>query len=352
MTDLDDVSAVRAADPGGMLDAVGALASHCRDGYEAGLGASSLPSAEHVSALVVCGMGGSGVAGDVIRALYAPRLGVPVVVVKGPDLPEFCGPHALALASSYSGNTGETLACFEEALRRGCRVVAISSGGELAARARESGTGLVLVPGGLMPRAALGYLALGSLGALEAAGVVPPLAADLDEAAGELEILARRLGPGRPAADNAAKLLATSIGERVPVVWGAEGIGSVAAARWKTQFNENAKVPSWAASMPELSHNEVVGWTEGAGTGHFLVALRHEGESPDVAARFPVSIEIAGEAGLDVEEVWAAGRTALARLLTLVTMGDFASTYVAIARGFDPTPVEAIDRLKRSPAAG
>lgn len=346
--DLDDEAALRAADPGGMLVAVGALARHCRDGHVAGLAGRALPSADGATVVAFCGMGGSGVSGDVIRALYADRLGVPVVVVKGPELPEFCGPHTLVLACSYSGGTAETLACFEEAVARGCRVIAVTSGGQLAHRAEEVGSGLVTVPGGLMPRAAFGYLALGSLGALEAIGLIPSLAADLGEAAGELEQLAERLGPASPVSENPAKQLALAIGDRSPVIWGSEGLAAAAAGRWKAQCNENAKVPAWASSMPELNHNEVVGWSAGAGGSHFLVVLRREGEHPDIAARFPVSIAIAEEAGLDVEEVWAAGRSELARFLTLVTMGDFATAYLGIARGFDPSPVAAIDRLKRA----
>lgn len=348
MRPLDDPRALRAADPGGMLDAVACLPRHCREGYRSGLDAPGLPSADGATAIAFCGMGGSAVAGDVLRALYADRLPVPAIVVRSPELPEFCGPHTVVLVSSYSGSTAETLACFEEAVSRGCRVVAVTSGGELGRRAVELELGMVAVPTGFMPRAALGYLALGSLGALEAMGVIPPLAADLEEAARELEALLEEIGPGVPSSSNPAKALALGIGERVPVIWGAEGIGAVAAARWKTQCNENAKVPAFAAALPELDHNEVVGWSEGRGAGFSLVALRHAGEHPEVAARFPLSLEIARSSGLETSEVWAQGRSALARLLTLVLFGDLVSVYLGIARGVDPTPIEAIARLKRA----
>jgi len=227
-------------------------------------------------------------------------------------------------------------------------VIAVTSGGRLFARAGELGLARVLVPAGLMPRAALGYLALGSLGALETAGLVPPLSEDVEEAADELSSLAATCAPAVPASVNPAKHLARAIGDRVPVVWGAEGIGSAAAIRWKTQFNENAKVPAFAASMPELDHNEVVGWSTGAGHRFAVVALRHEGESADVAARFGPSIEIASGSGALTQEVWAQGRSALARLLTLVQAGDLVATYLGIARDIDPSPIEAIVRLKRT----
>ncbi len=346
MIDLDDAPALAAGDPAGMLAAVAGLPGQCREGYGAGLAAGSLPSADGVTAVTFCGMGGSAVAGDALRALFRERLGVPVDVNRGPALPEYCGPRTLLVVSSYSGNTAETLRCFRSALGRGCRIVALTSGGALASEAAAADVAAVEVPRGLMPRSALGYLAFATLGALEAVGILPKLAEDVEEASAELGALAAGLGPAVPRARNPAKELAWQIGDRVPVIWGAEGIAAVAAVRWKTQFNENAKVPAWAAVLPELDHNEVVGWTRPAGSGYFLVALRHEGEHPDVAARYPASVGIAQDAGAVVEEVWAAGRSSFARLMSLVLLGDFASVYHALAHGVDPTPVEAVDRLK------
>ena len=131
---------------------------------------------------------------------------------------------------------------------------------------RSSTCACVPLPGGFMPRSALGYITLGAIGVLEAVGLVPPMSADLEEALEELERHDAQCAPGVPTQVNPAKKLATEIGDRVPVIWGAEGIGAVAASRWKAQFNENAKVPAFAASLPELDHNEVVGWSEGHGT--------------------------------------------------------------------------------------
>ena len=348
MTDLDDAGALRAADPGGMLGAVVSLPSHCREGYRLGLEAPDLPKADGVTGVAYCGMGGSALGGDVLAALAAPRLRMPVVVVRTSELPEWVGPHTLVVASSYSGSTGETLALFEEAVERGSRLVVVTSGGQLARRAEELELGRVSVPGGSMPRAAFGYLALGALGALEAMGVLPSLGADVDEAVRELDGVIGRAGPQVPTEANPWKRFALTIGERVPVVWGAEGIAAVAAGRWRTQFNENAKTPAFAASLPELDHNEVVGWSEGRGEGFAVVALRHEGEPADVAARFGPSIEIARASGALTQEVWAHGRSPLARLLTLVQIGDLVATYSGLARGVDPTPIDAIVRLKRT----
>lgn len=349
MTDLDDAAALRAVDPDGMLDAVLSLPAQVREGYELGRATPGLPGADGLRSVAFCGMGGSAIAGDVIDALLADRMSVPFNVIRSPELPAHCGPDTLVLASSYSGDTAETLSAFEEAVRRGCRVLALTTGGELGRRAVELGVACVRLPARVaMPRAAFGLLALAPLGALASAGIAPDLTPDLEEAVRALERATTACGPSVPASANPAKSLALRMGERMPIVWGAAGIGAVAAARWKAEWNENAKLPAFAAALPELDHNEVVGWSHGQGAPFFLVALRHDGEHAEVAARFPHSIEIARSAGMEAEEVWAHEGSSLARLLLLAIRGDLVSIYVAIARGVDPSPIEAIAGLKRA----
>lgn len=344
--DLDDVETLRRHDPGGMLAAIADLGANCREGYANGLAARSLPELADVRSVVFCGMGGSAVAGDVLRSVFRSRLGVPIEVNRSPELPEHAGPHTLVLASSYSGNTSETLAAFREGMARGCRAIVVTAGGTIAGEAQEHGVPVVAVPGGFQPRAALGWLAFTALGALEAAGMLPPLEDDVAEAADAADARAAACGPEVRSSDNPAKRLAGAIGDREPVIWGAEGIGAVAAARWKTQMNENGKAPAWSSSMSELDHNEVVGWTQPYGRVHVVIALRHDAEDPETAARFPLSLAIASDAGCDTFEVEAEGRSGLAKLLSLVAIGDFTSAYVGIRRGVDPSPVEVIHRLK------
>ena len=189
--------------------------------------------------------------------------------------------------SSFSGGTAETLAAAREAVRRGCRVVAITSGGELEELCAANDLAMATVPGGLQPRAALGHLAFAMLGALEAAGLVPALADEVASIAAELRALAATLGPDVPAAENPAKEIAAWLGEREAVVWGAEGIGSVAAMRWKTQINENGKAPAWHATMSELDHNEVVGWVPPYGERHAVIALRSDHEHRRAGGAIP-----------------------------------------------------------------
>lgn len=346
MTDLNDVESLRALDAGDMLGAVASLPRHAREGYEAAIATEGLPIADGVTGIAFCGMGGSGIAGDVVRATYGDRLVVPVEVNRSPALPAWVGPHSLVICSSYSGGTAETLSCFEEARSRGARIVPVTSGGILAERASSLGLAAVRIPGGYLPRAALGYLAFSVLGVLEVVGLLPRLADDVHDAIAVIEPLVDALGPEVPIERNEAKALATRIGDRQPVIWGADGVGSAAATRWKAQMNENGKIPAWAASLPELDHNEVVGWSDERGAGAFVVALRDEEEHPDVSVRFPISLEIARDAGAATEEVWATGRIRLARFFSLAVMGDYASCYVGLAHGVDPSPIDAIVRLK------
>jgi glucose/mannose-6-phosphate isomerase len=346
VTGLDDVEAIRDLDASDMLGTVAGLPAQAREAYERGGRTTPVPALDGISAVTYCGMGGSAVAGDVLRSLFRGRLGVPVEVSRGPELPGYCGSSTLVIASSYSGGTAETLGAFDEAVARGCRLLVLTSGGQLAARAEAVGASVVRVPGGLMPRAALGHLAFGLLGALEAAGLLPRLAADVDEAVVEMERLVAELMPEVPTEANAAKTIAVALGERVPGVWGAEGFAAVAANRWRTQWNENAKLPAFASALPELDHNEVVGWSEGRGRHFSIVALRHDDEHPEAAHRFPLSLDIARAAGAEAVEVRASGRSALARLCSLIILGDFSSTYAGLARGVDPSPVDAIVRLK------
>jgi glucose/mannose-6-phosphate isomerase len=192
----------------------------------------------------------------------------------------------------------------------------------------------------------LGHLGFASLGALEAIGLLPPLADDVAETVGEIESLFATSAADVPSATNPAKDLALRIGVRIPVVWGADGIGSVAAARWKTQVNENAKRPAFWSSMSELDHNEVVGWSPPFGERFVVIGLRHHGEHAEIPPRFPLSFDIARGSGAEVEEIQARGTSALSRLMTLIAFGDVMSVYLAIANDVDPTPVAVIERLK------
>jgi glucose/mannose-6-phosphate isomerase len=344
---LDDAAALGADGARTMLALAAGLGPQLREGYRAGRRAEGLPEGDGVLHVVVAGMGGSGVAGDMLRGLFAGRIGVPIAVVKGYTLPEFCGRSSVVLAVSFSGNTEETLSAYAQAVGRGCRVVAISAGGELASLARHDDVPHVSLRADIpMPRAALGNLTAVPLGVLEAMGLVPHVGPDLERAARLVDGLAERLGPDRPAGQNRAKALAAWIGSRTPVVWGSEGLAEAAALRWKSQVNENAKGPAFWAWFPELDHNDVEGWSAGAGLPYAGLVLRHHGEHHATAARVAATLEAIAGAGLEVAEVEAEGSSPFEWLFSLVMLGDFATTYLGVLRGHDPFPIPVLTSLK------
>jgi glucose/mannose-6-phosphate isomerase len=344
---LDDPAALRAADPSGMLSLIAGSGSQLREGHDLGRQASGLPSAEGIRSIAVCGMGGSGIVGDVLKASFGGLLPATLLVVKGYALPASCGTDTLVLAISYSGQTEETQATYAQAVAAGCQVIAISSGGELGVLARADRGPHVSLPAHVpTPRAALGYMAGAATGLLEAMGLLQDGGKAVGLTSAALEALAVKLGPDQPAEANPAKSLARWLLGRIPVVWGSEGVAEAAAVRWKTQFNENAKIPAFHSVLPELDHNEIEGWSAGAGQPFALVLLRHPLEHPRIAARVEATLAAIADSHLDCQEVRGVGSTPLEALFSLMMLGDFVSAYLAILRGVDPMPIPVLTRLK------
>ena len=347
---LDDVRAIERRDPGGMLRHIAEWPQMLRAGW--GLTRKlSLPEAHRSApAAAVLGMGGSAIAGDLVRAIFSDRLSIPLVSVRGYDLPAWADRQSLVIAVSHSGTTEETVSSLSAALSRRANVAVITTGGALGDVAKRVELPLLTYPDQTPPRAALGYTLPMLAGLLERAGFLVAGDAEIEAAAEAVSDVIRDCGPDRPTESNPAKQLAWSLIDRLPIIE-AGGFLSAVAYRWKTQMNENGKVPAWHSTMSELDHNEVVGWTEPFGATHAIVALRSAHEHPELAARFALSADIATEAGVEVREVWAPELGPLASLLSLVHVGDFTSCYVGLARGFDPTPVDVISGLKAALAA-
>jgi glucose/mannose-6-phosphate isomerase len=271
---------------------------------------------------------------------------VPVVVSKQYECPGFVGPDSLVFAVSFSGDTEETVAATRDALARGARVVAVTAGGELAALAAASGAALLPVDGGIpMPRAAVGAVSTPLLVALERLGLAEGMGDQLRAAVDQLRRRRDRLATSPVDAVR----LARRIGRTLPLVYGGGALGEVAAWRWKTQFNENPKIPAWANRIPELTHNEVAGWAQHGDVTRqvvTMVLLRHDHEHPHVARRFAFVAEVCDEVVGRILTVEAAGEGPLAQLLDLVLVGDAVSLQMAFAEGVDPGPVPVLDDLK------
>jgi glucose/mannose-6-phosphate isomerase len=297
--------------------------------------------------VVVCGMGGSAIGADILRACL-PEWPLPYEVVRGYELPAWVGSRTLVLACSYSGNTEETLACLAAALDRQSRAVCVTSGGTLAAMARERGLPLVVVPGELQPRAAVGYLAMSLAAALASTGLVANFAAQVDEASALLSAMVAELDPAVPAAANVAKALAARLHGRLTVVYGA-GLTAPAARRWKGQINENAKALAFFAELPELDHNELMGWTSQPELSAQTAAVLLVDPAADqrLRRRFEFTAEYLREHLATVEVVTAGGESRLARLASTNYLGDWVSYYLALLYAVDPTPVAAIEAFKQ-----
>ena len=297
---------------------------------------AGIPTQDRPGGLIVCGMGGSAIGGDLAAAALGDRATRPITTVRGYALESWTGPDSLVLCASYSGNTEETLACFEAAGAAGAGRVALTTGGKLAEAARAEGVPVIGAPAGMQPRAAVIYMIVGVLECAALCGAAPGLHAEIDSAA---ELLAT-VTP----AD--ADPLGQALQGTVPVVHGA-GPTAAVARRWKTQLNENAEMAAFFSELPEANHNEICGWERGRAAAPFAgVFLEDPDQHPRVQRRIELTAAEAERAGAPALRVAARGDTRLERVLSLVMLGDLVSVRLAELDGVDPTPVEAIERFK------
>ena len=310
-----------------------------------------LPEPGSIGSVVVLGMGGSGVAGEILQAVGGPRLPVPVVLVGEYRLPEFVKSDTLVFAVSFSGETEETLEAATEAARRGARLVAVTTGGRLALLARDHGAPVFSIEGDIpQPRAGIAATTAPLLVACERLGLLDGVRAEIECAVSQLRL--RR--DEHSAGGGVAADLARRLDRTIPLVQGASGIGAVAARRWKTQVNENAKSPAFAASQPEWCHNEICGFGQGGDITRqvaTIVMLRSDHEHPRVVPRFEIGSELVSEAVAAVVEVRASGDGPLAQLFDLVIVGDFVSLHMAARADVDPGPVPVLVEMKERLAA-
>lgn len=343
---LDDPSLVAARDPHRAGDVLAAFPRQCREAVRLAASPPLPAQIKRPGLVMVAGMGGSAAGADLLAACAADRVPAPILVHRGYGLPAAVGADALVIASSYSGDTEEVLSAAEAALARGVAVACVTAGGRLAGLAARHGLPRVPVPGGLMPRMALGYLFLAALGILDHAGLPVATAAEIAEALEVVERCGARLTPGCPESENEAKRLARAIAGSVPIVYGGPLTGAVA-YRWKTDVEENAKVFAAAGVLPEMNHNEVEAWRAPHAGGFHAVLLRDAGEPPPVAARFALLRELIAPAAAGISETWTQGESRVARVLALAALGQWTSYYMALLRGVDPWTVPVLDELKR-----
>ena len=333
----DPLDAIREVDGSGQLDDVLEMPDHLRDALWRFESAGVTPF--EATGLVVCGMGGSGVGGSLARAALGDRMLKPMLILRDYELAPWTPDGHLVLCCSYSGNTEETLGCFAAAEALGNPRLAATTGGALADAARAAGVPVIGIPSGLQPRAAVGYLfAIAAEAAVLIEGA-PAIRMDIDGAAAWLE-------KSRESLIERSAEIASQLEGTVPVVYGCDLTAPVA-YRWKTQINENAKQPAFTAELPEMDHNEIVGWDTGADGGRFsAIFLEDSDQHPRERERAELTAKLIEPAAQGVIRLETEGETRTARLLWAVMLGDLISLQLAAARGVDPSPVEVIERLK------
>jgi len=332
-------------DSADMLGKIRDLPRQLRSGFRLGEDAWRSLACPRPEVLAVAGMGGSALCGDLLKLYLARQADIPVLVFRDYGLPRFVGEQAMVVVSSYSGNTEETLSALDDAIARKAFVVCITSGGRLLEEARKRSLPCVQIPGGLPPRASLGYSFSALLALAWRAGLCPDPREELAGCSDHLESLDETYRSSEPAG-NPALGLAGDLRGRVPIIYCGADLEAVG-LRWKNQFCENSKQMAFASVVPEANHNEVMGWegdVEGMVPG--IVVLRTPDEHPSSAQSLSMLKRIAGTGGGFCGEFWASGSSLLCRQFSLILLGDYASVYLALARGVDPTPIRTIDRIK------
>jgi len=333
--------AIRAIDPKDMLGDVLEQPAHLSDALWR-VESADIKRFEAPGGLAICGMGGSGIGADLAIAAIGDRAKRPISTVRGYELPSWVGEETAVLLSSHSGNTEETLSCYEAAGKVGAKRIAVTTGGKLAESARADGVPVIGIPSGMLPRAAVGYGAVCSLEVAAICGAAPSLRSEVDAAAALERKLTDDWGPDAPD-DSLAKSLARTLHGSIPVIYGA-GMTAAVARRWKSQVNENAKRHGFFAELPEADHNEICAWASGAPLS--VVFLDDDALHPRLRRRIELTAEIAREGAKAVEVVQSVGHTAFERVMSLVFLGDLVSVYLAALDGTDPTPIEVLERFK------
>ena len=342
---LDDPAAMSRADSGGMLVHVAELPEQIAEGWRISR-QLELPGPMPRS-VAILGMGGSAIAGDLVKGIWADRISAPVEVLRGYDLPAWAGPETLVIASSRSGSTEETLRQLETALGRRCPVVCVTTGGAMKNVAQAARLPLAAFPDRGSPRSSVGWSLSIMAGVLERAGLLQLDESEIEAGVASARATAASCAPGVPTADNPAKQLAWALVDRFVLVIGSGALAPVA-RRWKTQLNENSKAFAASDELPEATHNSVVGFEQPESLRDHLgvVFLKSELEHPRNALRASLMGDL-----LDTGQIWhtsvrSQGEGRFGQALSAVVMGDFVSVYLAFMYAVDPTPIVVIDHVK------
>jgi glucose/mannose-6-phosphate isomerase len=350
---LDNWQSFSELDPNGMHSEIERLPDQLREAWEIG-SSLSLPDWTGIEQIIIAGMGGSAIGGDLLRSYALPIAKLPITIWRNYDLPAFAGgTETLIICSSHSGNTEEVLSAFERAVKVGARILAVTRGGELGRRAREGGVPLWTFEHDGQPRAAVGFSFGLLLAAISHLGIIPDPSVELLDAVELMKAKRGKLGIEILTVNNSAKRLSGQFMGRWPTIIGADHLAPVA-RRWRTQISEIAKSLGQFEEIPEANHNMVAGveMPEGVFKNTMVVFLKANGYHPRNIVRTDVTKELLMVEGMNTALVHAGGETRMAEQWTTLHFGDYVAFYLAMAYGVDPTPVHAIEELKREIAGG
>ncbi|HTQ67841.1 MAG TPA: bifunctional phosphoglucose/phosphomannose isomerase [Solirubrobacteraceae bacterium] len=337
-------STIAAVDPSDQLGDVLALPEQMRDALWR-VESAIMEERDAPAGLVVAGMGGSAIGGALARAALGDHATRPIFVTRAYGLPTWTTPDTMVLCTSYSGDTEETLACYESAGLLGAKRTVATAGGRLAEMARADNVPVIPLPGGLQPRAAVAYMTVAALEVAALCGVGPRMTSEIDVAASHTEQLVAEWGPDAPE-DSLAKDLARGLHGTTPLITGA-GVTTPIAYRWKTQINENAKQLCFWSELPEMDHNEIAGWEGASSQGRFSAVFLDDSDAhPRLKERMALSERVIAPNATASYRLETRGQTGIERVVSLVLLGDLVSIYLAALRGVDPGPVPVLDELK------
>ncbi len=334
-------------DSQGMYEKIVKFPSQFKEGWEIGK-AAELPAVDPnvIKNIVVCGLGGSAIGGDLVRTYLAYQLGLPMYICRHYKVPEYVSQFSLCIISSYSGNTEETLSAYDDAKSRGALILAITSNGKLKEKALADGYKVIEIPPGFPPRAALGYSFVPMLTALSRMGFCKGVNPDIEASISFMQENVKSFTLDNE--DNIAMQTAEKMHGKFPLIYGGQDYVDAVAVRFKGQICENAKQLSFFNFFPEFNHNELVGWgdMEPFKDKLYTVILKDKADHDRVSIRMKIVADIIREKGVEALEYESSGPNLLARIFSLIQFGDFTSLYLALLNEVDPTPVKVIDYLK------
>jgi len=358
ITILDKLEELEKIDKSNMLNLCVKTPEHCQDAIQIAE-KIKIPNEAKVSKkitikyrkpqnIIITGMGGSAIGGEILQDWLRDKLPIPVQICRNHTLPAYANRNTLVFAISYSGETEETLNAFIDAIRRKCMTITISSGGHLLSFSKKLQIPHVTIPNGRPPRAAIPYIFFPLPILLEKMDILSNIEKDTEETIRILKKVSEENSPHIPTKKNISKTLALKLKETIPVVYGF-GQSRAVAHRMKTQFNENSKLFSTYNVFPELNHNEAVGWevSKNFAKKFSVILIRDHDEPPEIKYRIEMTKTLVLHKAQKVLEIYARGKGRLAKMFSVLLVGDLVSIFLAILRGVDPAPVKTIDLIKR-----